>query len=264
MKIKYNTQQITEILKDLKSLTGITIVFLDLDGNSISPHEKDEDFCLVMQSDNSIKEKCSQSDYKLLNRCKNSGKYECHMCHLGLYDSAMPIIKSGITAGYILMGRIRSLKSPQKFTFSDNKKLSELYKKLPVFTDIQLESLRSLLANITFPSAIEIEQNETIEEIAEFIEKNITENLSVGFICKKFFISKNRLYKDFKEHYGCTFNEYVTNIRLEKAKELLLKTKEPIYAVCEKIGTDNYSYFSNLFKRKTGMSPSAFRNQNRV
>lgn len=259
MKIKYNVSQIKEILTGLYHLIGTKTVFLDLEGNSVSTNEDHEDFCSFMQNDSEIRKKCACSDFELLNKCKQSEKYEYHLCHFGLYDSAMPVIKSEVVAGYILMGRIRSSESPKDFTFSNNKKASELYDKLPYFSDVQLESLRTLLTNIIFSNAIEIERNEVIEEIAEYIQNNITENLSVKFICSKFFISKNRLYKDFKEHYNTTVTEYITNVKIAKAEKLLKETNLPVYTVCENAGVDNYTYFSNLFKKKTGLSPTEYR-----
>lgn len=259
MKIKYDVSKIKEILNGLYNLTGITIVFLDTQNNSVSVRENCEDFCTYMQNAPDVSRACNNSDVELLNRCKQSGKYEYHLCHFGLYDSAMPVIKSGIVAGYLLMGRIRSSDSPSNFNFCNDEKALQLYNRLPFFSDVQLESLRTLLTNMIFSNAIEIERNEIIEEISEYIEKNVCENLSVGFLCNRFFISKNRLYKDFKEHYNVTPNEYVTDVRIKKAKQLLLETKLPVYNVCESVGIDNYTYFSSIFKKKTGLTPTEYR-----
>lgn len=261
MRIHYNVERLEEILKDLSVLTGITIDFCDNEGNCLCRHNKCTDFCTALQADENVRKRCKASDRILLEKCKKSGKYEHHLCHAGLYDSAMPIVKSGITAGFIIMGRIRSAASPTEFYSSEAPELSELYFHLPFFEEKQLESLRSLLSNILFSSAIEIEYNETVEKIARHIEENINSELSVESICTEFFISKNRLYKSFGEYYGCTVNEYITDLRIENAKSRLSETNEPIYAVCENVGIDNYTYFSKLFKKKTGLTPSEYRKQ---
>lgn len=258
MRIKYNFKKLKEILNDLSVLTGITIDFLDADGRAVCLNESCNDFCSVIQGLGQ-KRLCAEADSVLLERCKKSGSYESHICHAGLYDSAMPIIKAGITAGYIIMGRIRTPNSGDSFPYADNSRLSELYSQLPLFNNTQLKSLRTLLSNILFSSAIEIEYNETIEEIARYIKENLKSELSLEHICSKFFISKNRLYKGFKEHYGSTVNEFITEARLEAAKALLSETEIPIYAICEKIGIDNYTYFSKLFKKKVGTSPTKYR-----
>lgn len=54
--------------------------------------------------------------------------------------------------------------------------------------------------------------------------------------------------------------EYITNCRLERAKKLLLETSEPVYNISEKVGIHNYTYFCNLFKKKTGITPTEYKN----
>ena len=50
------------------------------------------------------------------------------------------------------------------------------------------------------------------------------------------------------------------NLFLEKSKQLLLNTTDPIYVISENIGMANHTYFCKLFKKKTGMTPNEFRN----
>ena len=62
-----------------------------------------------------------------------------------------------------------------------------------------------------------------------------------------------------------TVNEYVTNARINKARELLVSTEEPVYRIAEQTGLDNYTYFCRLFKHHTGLTPSEYRkNHSRV
>jgi len=259
MIIKYNKEKLSEILNDLSVLTGIKISFLYTGYNMVYSTKDGTDFCDAYQSLPSNEAKCSISDEKLHLKCKNSGKYECHICHAGLYDAAMPIEKSGVVVGNIIMGRVRCADSPKEYFDKGDKRLSELYNKLPVFSERQLESLKSLLSNILFSNAIEVEYNETVEEITEYIENNFTDELSIGIICDKFFISKNYLYKCFKEHYNCTVNEYIIDLRIKKAKEIIKRKSMPIYSVCEKVGIKNYTYFCKLFKKRVGLSPTEYR-----
>ena len=63
----------------------------------------------------------------------------------------------------------------------------------------------------------------------------------------------------FKKVMNVSFKRYVQNIRLEKAKELLLGEQETIAEVCLKVGIPNPSYFSQLFKQSTGLLPSEYK-----
>lgn len=263
MQIKYNIEKLERIIRDLSVLTGISIAFLDADYNTLCESKSKTDFCCKIQTIPHNLSRCAYSDGYIFKKCRQTGAYESHICHAGLYDAAMPIMKNEAVAGYIIMGRIRSSASPLLCRYSDNGILDELYNQVPYFTDQQIASLKTLLPTILFESAIEFEFEQVIEEITAYIDNNFYESLSVNSICARFFISKNHLYRSFKNYHGTTVNEYITAVRIEKAKLLLTETAEPVYSVGEKIGIDNYTYFCKLFKKKVRMSPSEYRKANK-
>ena len=259
MQIIYNTDKLERILSDLSVLTGISIAFLDKDRNRVCGSIKENDFCEMIQKNESLKEKCLFSDAEILERCRGSRCYESHFCHAGLYDAALPVVINGSIAGYLIMGRVRSAESPDECRVSDDEQLKKLYSELPFFSEPRLLCLKTLLPNILFADAISLELDELGEKITEYIDNNLSSALSVSSICKTFFISKNHLYKYFKISHGTTVNEYITLRRTEKAEELLRKTSEPIYSVCEKAGIDNYTYFCRMFKKRKGVTPTEYR-----
>ncbi len=63
----------------------------------------------------------------------------------------------------------------------------------------------------------------------------------------------------FKQQTGKTFNRYLTDIRINTAKDLILYTDEKSYEIGPKVGYDNASYFSTVFKKTTGMSPTEYK-----
>ncbi len=259
LKIKYNANALQHIITDLAELTGISIAFLDTDFNYIVRAFDDADYCSKLQQLKLLDQPCHCSDLELLTKCKNSGKLESHLCHAGLCDTAMPIIKNQIIVGFVIFGRIRTKESPKVNNFkTEHELLNTLYNKLPFFTVTKISYLTDLLPRILFQNAIEIENDNLVDEISEYIKNNLKEDLSINYLSQKFFISKNKLYRFFCETYGITVNAYITKQRIEKAKELL-KTKDPIYKIAEETGIDNYTYFCKLFKRKTGLTPTEYR-----
>ena len=67
----------------------------------------------------------------------------------------------------------------------------------------------------------------------------------------------------FKKETGKSFVQYLTNVRLEKAKELLKNTDAKTYEIAEKVGFSEPNYFSFIFKKNIGLSPSQYRAKNR-
>lgn len=65
----------------------------------------------------------------------------------------------------------------------------------------------------------------------------------------------------FKEETGKTFVEYLTEVRMDKAKELLRSTDRMLYEIAEQVGYENPAYFTVAFKKQVGLSPRDYRKQ---
>lgn len=94
----------------------------------------------------------------------------------------------------------------------------------------------------------------------EYICENLSSELSLGLLSEISFCSVQTLINRFKKYTGKTPVEYITNMRIKKAKDLLLNTDCSIAQISEVCGFENVYYFSNVFKKKIGLSPSVFRN----
>lgn len=87
-------------------------------------------------------------------------------------------------------------------------------------------------------------------------------DLSVASIAQTVCISPNYLSRIFHQQTGKTCVEFITECRLEEAKKLLLLTNLKNYEIAEKAGYANAHYFSSMFKKNVGISPSEFREHN--
>ncbi|WP_077616993.1 response regulator [Bacillus sinesaloumensis] len=92
----------------------------------------------------------------------------------------------------------------------------------------------------------------------EFLDKNYEKSISLDTVAEQVGISSYYLSKLFKERFQHTIIEYLTNIRLEKAKELLL-SRVSLKEIALSIGYKDPNYFSRVFKKELGMSPSEYR-----
>lgn len=263
MIIKYNTEQLNRIIKNIYDLTGIAISVLDTKYNVLTKCKTVQDYCSVLQKKEKLH--CCECDMILLEKCRASKELENHICFAGLYDAAMPIIKNDTIVGFAIMGRVRSANSPisphhlPDIDAKKLKKLKKLYNELPFITEDKLMALYDLLSFVIFDSAIQIVYDPLVTEIINFIEANFRENISIDYLCSKFHISKNRLYKAFNDNLRSTVNMYITERRLNYAKELLLKTNDPVYIISQNAGIGNYAYFCRLFKEKNGVTPTQYR-----
>jgi len=106
-----------------------------------------------------------------------------------------------------------------------------------------------------------LRQNEVdaAEKLTEYIKHNSDKKLSIEHLSKKSGLNSNKLQKLFKYLYNTTVNNYINDRRLDKAMELLQDTNLNISEIALKTGFNNNSYFSKIFKKKLGVSPSVFR-----
>ena len=94
----------------------------------------------------------------------------------------------------------------------------------------------------------------------EYIDRHYADaDLSLGLVAGVVRISPNHLSTVFKEKAGVGFTEYLTEVRIRQAKQLLATTNLRASEVAARVGYQNFNYFSMLFKRMTGVSPSRFR-----
>ena len=75
------------------------------------------------------------------------------------------------------------------------------------------------------------------------------------------YLSQNQLARVFKKKYGKTVIEFIMEYRMNLAEELLKDTRFTVTEVSAKIGYPNYAYFTKLFKKHSGYTPSAYRNR---
>lgn len=264
MKINYNIPKINQILRDLSTLTGTIICFADADFKNITGRGcQHSEYCEAVKTLEAVKnnELCNCFDQELYKHCKESGAIECRMCHGGLYNIGMPILKNDVIAGYIQIGSLRTDNSTDEPPYAEASgvKLQKFYERQPYFEEDQLKSLISLLPNILFENAITIEYDSFISSVTDYIHGNIRENITIHELCSRFHVSKSYLYESFREYYQCTVNEYIAARRIAEAKNYLKNTNEPVYRIAELIGIENYTYFCKFFKAKTGMSPGEYR-----
>ncbi len=97
------------------------------------------------------------------------------------------------------------------------------------------------------------------KRVAEYMNANYSkENLMIKEVAQHAFVSTSYLSVILKKELGVTFIEYLTKIRMEKAKKFLDETQMRQYEVAEACGYSNPTYFSTIFKRYYGVSPSGY------
>lgn len=100
-------------------------------------------------------------------------------------------------------------------------------------------------------------QSQTIEKIKKYMIANFTKDLSTEELAKMANVSKPHFHRLFKENTGISAKQYIIRVRMNRAKALLESGEHNITEVAQLLGYDDIYYFSRLFRKVFGVTPSA-------
>ena len=102
-----------------------------------------------------------------------------------------------------------------------------------------------------------------IRPAIDFIDTHYDRPITLADVAKAAFLSVSRLAHLFKEQMGITTIDYLTSVRIDHAKRLLLATEKSCSIICFEVGYNNQSYFTRIFKETVAMTPRQFRENNK-
>jgi len=127
-------------------------------------------------------------------------------------------------------------------------------------TQISINLLRSLKSNLpVLPLERDYFEKKNISRAVEFLREYYTKNYSLEEVARVANLSPYHFIRVFKAQTGKTPYKYLLDVKIEKAREMLKYTGLSITDICLACGFNNLSHFTNLFKRKVGLSPSGYR-----
>lgn len=103
------------------------------------------------------------------------------------------------------------------------------------------------------------ELHQKIDELAQYLQQHCSEKIVLDDLAAEFYFSRSRMTAAFKQITGFTIVEYITFMRIRRARELLLHTDHSITEIAEETGFGNVTYFERVFRITVGKSPLQFR-----
>ena len=122
-----------------------------------------------------------------------------------------------------------------------------------------IDNLKIALFQRKAPTQTNVPEERTITGITRYLQEHLAEDISLSVLAEEFHLSSQYISQLFKSEIGVNFLAYLTNIRMEKAKKLLLSTSLSISEVSERSGYGDYRVFTKVFKKSEGITPSQYR-----
>lgn len=235
-------------------------------------------FCSLLAKSSRSCAACLEVQQKICD--SDGGETKSAVCFAGLTDSAIPVRLGDEVIGFLQTGQV-GLKNVTKPQFQkiakqvlewgtkvDLGKLEEAYFQSLVLNPKQYQAVLGLLEIFAqhlslVSNQLAIQQNNSespaIQKAKQYLEDHKTDPISLVEISKYLNVSTFYFCKMFKKATGFTFTEYLSRIRIEKAKNLLLNPNLRVSEIAFEVGFQSLTHFNRVFHKIVGQSPTNYR-----
>jgi len=263
-------------------MTGLPVALRPVESWQLPHHgkRKENPFCARIANTSRSCAACLQVQQKLAETAREEAKTVA--CPLGLCDMAVPIRLGNTLIGFLQTGQAFRRK-PKEVQFAratkllaewgvkaDLSKLRKEYFATRILTPKQHEAAVKLLT--IFAQHLSIVSNQVVvhqrnaeppvvTRAKEYIQQHEADELSLGEVAKAVNTSSFYFCKLFKKVTGLNFTHYVSRVRVEKAKNLLLNPNLRVSEIAFEVGFQSLTHFNRVFKKIIGQSPTEYRSQ---
>jgi AraC-like DNA-binding protein/ligand-binding sensor protein len=243
-------------------------------------HRNESPFCAIVLETSRACASCLQVQERL---AAGAAEEACTVsCPAGLCDTAVPVRLGDRLLGFLQTGQVFR-KKPTRPQFErtlrlvnewgvhvDPAKLEQAYFNTQVVPNRQHEAVVKLLSifaqHLSMLSNQVVMQQDNAEppvitRAKEFIQEHQTDNLRLGHVAKAVNTSTFYFCKLFKRVTGINFTDYLSRVRIEKSKNLLLNPNLRVSEIAFEVGFQSLTHFNRVFKKILGQSPTEYRAQ---
>jgi len=271
-----------EYERAFSEMTGLPMMLRSVESWQLPHHDKkfENPFCGLLAGKSRACAACLQTQQQLSETATHEAKTVT--CQAGLCDIAVPVRMGDQLIGFLTTGQVFRRK-PTEAQFNrtlrllaewgvklDEKELRQAYFDTRVMSNKQHESVVKLLTifaehlSMVSNQIVVREQNAELPVITrakQFITDHQTEELSLEQVAKSVNTSKFYFCKMFKKATGINFTDYLSRVRTERAKNLLLNPNLRVSEIAYEVGFQSLTHFNRVFKRILGRSPTDYREQ---
>ena len=127
--------------------------------------------------------------------------------------------------------------------------------------DLLLEWHKDFEEIINIIDKYKILNKKLIVQIGNYVVDHIDDKLSLDSVAKAVYLNKSYVSHIFKRETGISFVEFLTNVKVDRARILLLENDKKVHEIANQVGFTDTEYFSKIFKNKTGLTPTQYRKE---
>lgn len=260
------------ILKELHKVSGFRISVHDTNFREIAAYPEElSPFCQHIRQNPEAAEVCRATDEEAFVEVNKTEEVYIYRCKFGLWEAVSPLYHFGVLAGYLMMGQVidkspdsRKLVASMARSFAEDRALLEAkIDQIPIVGQDMIKSYVNIMTvcseYITYSNKLRLPERDLAELTMKYIHRNYAQKLTIKELCVYFHCSKSTLINTFESRYHTSVNRYITSYRLDQACVLLCQSDETICEIALKCGFSDQGYFSKVFQKEKGVTPTAYR-----
>ena len=249
------------------------------------------EFCKLFKNKDGYSAQCTRSIEHLAEKMKRSLRPFYGRCPMGIEEFYFPIAVRSRLLGILSVGvfssnlerGLQQVEKGSRLRNVDVKKAKRCYKKIVRQVDFNVHELyhdMMLLCDMIsyFYSTVtnskydfnDIDEpfgisshNKLVAKVASYVNYHYSEKISVSHLAELCFCNPNYLSTVFKKTMNMSIVEYINNIRIIRAKSILLFSNKPVEQISVSVGFSYPSYFISTFKKIVGCTPKEYRERNK-
>jgi len=156
-------------------------------------------------------------------------------------------------------GKVKAILDELYSEFAEKNMLYDAMLKLKVFELFLTIARDPLQAKNYSKKESYVSQKQMISEVVQYIEEFYIQSINIETVLRFCPLSRSHFHVVFKRETGKTFNDYLRDTRLEKAKSLLIESDLPVQEISYQCGFSSHAYFTQVFKLRENKTPGEFR-----
>jgi AraC-like DNA-binding protein len=268
------SQKVAEVFDLYTELHGARISLFGPSGRLLYPDETGRPncaYCRALRETLGLDSKCRALDRAMMESAMQQNQMITYTCHAGMREAVIPLFVDGLLAGYVMMGQFRSQEAPAESPYAErwrseqgNDTLQQAFARTAIFPEEKIEALlrmfRQIVELILQSQLIHHKDYDLIAPAIDRIHRQPREALSLEAAAKMIGRSSSTVTRLFKKITGESFKQYQVSFRLQQAARQLVDCPNgSVSDIAAAVGFDDAFYFSRLFHKHMGRSPSEYR-----
>jgi AraC-like DNA-binding protein/ligand-binding sensor protein len=237
-------------------------------------------FCQIVKANTKMKHCGGHDSVRLAARVGRLKRPLVNICHAGIAEVAVPVFVTGRHVATFFCGQARTERVASAGFEGVRRRVTPLevdvaalepvFERLPLVPEKRMEHAGAVLSAVAHYHVEELERRlrdkreslsgqPRVEQAVAFAREHCCEDFREADVARACGISPSHLSRTFRKIMGITFTQYLTELRMNEAQRLLVRTSMSVMEVAMSVGYSRHSYFSKRFRQTVGVTPIDFR-----